>query len=229
MSAAAATALVPAPAAVAGVVAPYAVVAPYWKAYVVARPRGSTVPVSVAEVGLMRAAPPVVAAGAVVAADAAAGTAGTAEDSSRAAQAPRRVRTRIVMSGAFPVLASGNREECVRPVRPGRYRDGAMPTVEGLTLSYALYVLPPGRFPFRRWRWELWHGAYLVAAGWRTSEPAAERAVRAHAGDFGHRLFGLRPPPRGAAPGEPLRPGAAVLLQAGAVALTLVPRALEAV
>jgi hypothetical protein len=30
-----------------------------------------------------------------------------------------------------------------------------VPTVEGLQFSYALFPLPPGRFPFRRWRWEL--------------------------------------------------------------------------
>jgi len=113
---------------------------------------------------------------------------------------------------------------------PTRYRPVRMPTVEGLTLAYALYVLPPGRFPFRRWRWELWHGPRLVAAGWRTSRPAAERALRAHAGDFGHSLFGLHPPARetSSSPDEPWRPGAAVRLQAGAVALLLVPRALDA-
>jgi hypothetical protein len=103
-----------------------------------------------------------------------------------------------------------------------------MPTVEGLTLTYALYVLPPGRFPFRRWRWELWHGAQLVAAGWRTSRPAAERALRNYAAEFGHRLFGLRPPPRETHDAEPLRPGAAIRMQAGGVAFMLVPRALEA-
>lgn len=104
----------------------------------------------------------------------------------------------------------------------------AMPTVEGLTLTYALYALPPGRFPFHRWRWELWHGAQLVAAGWRTSPAAAERALRAYAAEFGHRLFGLRPPARdSAAHGEPLRPGAAVRMQAGGVAFMLVPRGLE--
>lgn len=103
-----------------------------------------------------------------------------------------------------------------------------MPTVEGLTLAYALHVLPPGRFPFRRWRWELWHGAQLVAAGWRTSETAAERALRGYATEFGHRLFGLRPPPREAVAGhERLRPGAAMRFDAGGVALTLVPRGLE--
>ena len=44
-----------------------------------------------------------------------------------------------------------------------------MPTVEGLQFAYALYALPPGRLPFGRWRWELWHGATMVAAGWRLS------------------------------------------------------------
>lgn len=102
-----------------------------------------------------------------------------------------------------------------------------MPTVEGLTLTYALYDLPPGRFPFRRWRWELWHGAQLVAAGWRTTPAAAERALRGYATEFGHRLFGLRPPPRTEVGGEPLRPGSALRMQAGGVAFTLVPRALE--
>jgi hypothetical protein len=103
-----------------------------------------------------------------------------------------------------------------------------MPTVEGLTLAYALYVLPPGRFPFRRWRWELWHGARLVAAGWRTSRPHAERALRRYAGDFAHTLFGLGPPRDDASPHEPFPPGASVRLQAGPVAMTLVPVAISA-
>src|SRR4051794_13603179 len=106
-----------------------------------------------------------------------------------------------------------------------------MPTVEGLTLNYALHELPPGRFPFIRQRWELWHGQRLLAAGWRTSRGEAERALRNYASDFGHRLFGLRPPPR-ELPGtkaDPWRPGAAVRLQVGAVAVQLVPRALEPV
>lgn len=101
-----------------------------------------------------------------------------------------------------------------------------MPTVEGVVVSYALYPLPPGRFPFTRWRWEVWHGASLIAAGWRTSRPAAERAVQKFGADFGHRLFGLRD--RAVPPDyQPLRPGAAVVLRAGAVTLQLVPRALE--
>jgi hypothetical protein len=103
-----------------------------------------------------------------------------------------------------------------------------VPTVEGLKLAYALYPLAPGGFPFRRWRWELWHGASLVAAGWRLSPGDAEHALWAYACRFGHRLFGLRPPdlerspdPRG------FRRGAAVRVDSGAMTCLLVPRALE--
>lgn len=101
-----------------------------------------------------------------------------------------------------------------------------MPTVEGLQFSYALHPLPPGRLPFRRWRWELWHGARLVAAGWRISRPQAARALRVHAADFGHRLFGL-PAPEPRAPAADLRPGAAERLSIGSITYRLVPRALD--
>ena len=105
-----------------------------------------------------------------------------------------------------------------------------MPTIEGLQFAYALYPLPPGRMPFRRWRWELWHGATLVAAGWRISRPQAGRALRTYAAEFGHRLFGLatppRPDPRAAADGD-IRPGAAMRLAIGSITCQLVPRALE--
>jgi len=84
-----------------------------------------------------------------------------------------------------------------------------MPTVEGLQFAYALYALPPGRLPFGRWRWELWHGATMVAAGWRLSRPQAGRALRLHAAEFGHKLFGLQAPAREAHTGAgDLRPGA---------------------
>jgi hypothetical protein len=104
-----------------------------------------------------------------------------------------------------------------------------LPTVEGLQFSYSLHPLPPGRLPFARWRWELWHGSTLVAAGWRLSRPQAGRALRVHATEFAHRLFGLPAPPRDPrAPGVDLRPGAAVRVAAGAITCRLVPRALEA-
>ena len=103
-----------------------------------------------------------------------------------------------------------------------------MPTVEGLQFGYALHEIPPGRLPFRRWRWELWHGATLVASGWRLARPDAGRALRVHASDFGHRLFGLPTPSREhpAAHGD-LRPGSAERLAIGPITCMLVPRALE--
>ena len=102
-----------------------------------------------------------------------------------------------------------------------------MPTIEGLRFSYALHPLPPGRLPFRRWRWELWHGATMVAAGWRISRPQAAGALREHAADFGHRLFGLPAPARDAKAGGDLRPGAAERVAVGPITCELIPRALD--
>jgi hypothetical protein len=103
-----------------------------------------------------------------------------------------------------------------------------VPTFEGLQFSYALHPLPPGRVPFRRWRWELWHGATLIAAGWRLSRPQAGRALRLSAAEFGHRLFGLPTPPREHPDaGGDLRPGTAERLAIGPITCMLVPRALE--
>jgi hypothetical protein len=64
---------------------------------------------------------------------------------------------------------------------------------EPTELSYVLHVLPSGRMPFRRWRWELWHGPQLLAAGWRLSVLHAQRALRAHAVRYAHRLRGVHP------------------------------------
>jgi hypothetical protein len=102
-----------------------------------------------------------------------------------------------------------------------------VPTVEGLQFAYALHPLPPGRLPFARWRWELWHGATMIAAGWRLSRPQAARALRLRAAEFGHRLFGLPAPREGAAGGGDLRPGTAERLAIGPIHCRLVPRALE--
>src|SRR4051812_49444810 len=98
-----------------------------------------------------------------------------------------------------------------------------MAIVEGLSFSYVVHELPRDRLPLRRWRFELWHGARLEAAGWRTSERDALRALHKHGSRVAHRMFGLRPPadgPRGAG----LRPGAAVRVQHGGVAVALLPR-----
>ena len=103
-----------------------------------------------------------------------------------------------------------------------------MPTVHGLEFAYSLYPLAPGRIPFNRWRWELWHGAHLVAAGWRLSRPDAGRALRLHAADYAHRLFGLPAPQRHdrLARGD-LHPGTTERVKIGPITALLVPRALE--
>jgi hypothetical protein len=105
-----------------------------------------------------------------------------------------------------------------------------VPTVHGLEFAYSLYVLPAGRFPFRRWRWELWHGSNLLAAGWRLSRPDAGRALRLYAAEHGHRLFGLPTPPRDdrTARGD-LTPGTTERVAIGSITALLVPRGLELV
>lgn len=105
-----------------------------------------------------------------------------------------------------------------------------VPTVHGLEYTYSLYTLPPGRLPFRRWRWELWHGANLLAAGWRLSRPDAGRALRLYAVEHGHRLFGLPAPPRDerTARGD-LRPGTTERIAIGPITAVLAPRGLDLV
>jgi len=65
--------------------------------------------------------------------------------------------------------------------------------LEPIELTYDLHLLPLGRFTFRRWRYELWHGPRLLSAGWRLSALHAQRALRAHALRYAHRLYGLSP------------------------------------
>ena len=94
------------------------------------------------------------------------------------------------------------------------------------TLLYALELLPPGRFPFRRWRWELWSGPLLLAAGWRTSERQAERALRTAAARVAHARLGLHPlrPEEAAAVTGSLALGRPARVVCGAVSCLLVPR-----
>jgi hypothetical protein len=103
-----------------------------------------------------------------------------------------------------------------------------VPIVEGLSFGYVLHELPRGRLPFRRWRFELWHGARLEAAGWRTTERDAARALRTHGSRVAHAMFGLRPPPGGSgATGPAFSSGSAVRVHDGGIAFSLVPRQLE--
>lgn len=91
-------------------------------------------------------------------------------------------------------------------------------------LHYALRAVPAGRLPFRRWRFELWHGPRLLATGWRTSEAHAERALRHAAARVAHRMRGLHLlHPDAATQSQPLRPGAVARVRCGAVSCLLVP------
>lgn len=64
--------------------------------------------------------------------------------------------------------------------------------MEPLVLAYAIRALPPSALG-RRWRWELWDGAVLLAAGWRFSETRARQAVDVAAGRHLHRVTGVAP------------------------------------
>jgi hypothetical protein len=94
--------------------------------------------------------------------------------------------------------------------------------------GYAMHELPPGRYGFRRWRWELWEGATLLAAGWRLTREHAERALRTNASARSHARLGLRPlrPEQATAVGRFLSP-APVRVELGSVVCLLVPRGQE--
>jgi hypothetical protein len=96
-----------------------------------------------------------------------------------------------------------------------------------LAFEYAFRQLPLGRFTFRRWRWELWHGAVLRASGWRTSPAKAEHALRTAATYWAHEAMGLRAlrPDRSRAHGR--FDGGVVRVECGAVACVLMPRGEE--
>jgi hypothetical protein len=99
--------------------------------------------------------------------------------------------------------------------------------IEPIELTYDLHVLPSGRIPFRRWRWELWHGPQLLAAGWRLGVLHAQRALGAHAVRYAHRLHGVHPlRPDAAHPGETAWGGRRVALTWGDIQIVLSPRAL---
>jgi hypothetical protein len=91
--------------------------------------------------------------------------------------------------------------------------------------EYDLRELPPGRVPFRRWRFELWHRGVLLRSGWRIAPADAERALRAAASRRAHAMIGVRPlRPEAARPDVAFTPGATVRLDCGAVSCLLEPR-----
>ena len=96
------------------------------------------------------------------------------------------------------------------------------------TFEYDLRELPPGRVPFRRWRWELWHRGALMRCGWRITPDDADRALRSAASRRAHDLVGLKPlRPESARANGPLGPRATVTLDCGAVRCVLAPRRFE--
>ena len=93
------------------------------------------------------------------------------------------------------------------------------------SFEYDLRELPPGRVPFRRWRYALWDGSRLVRSGWRVSPRDAERALRVAASQRAHAAIGVKPlRPESARPLGPFGPGAVVRLDCGAVTCVLAPR-----
>jgi hypothetical protein len=100
--------------------------------------------------------------------------------------------------------------------------------LEPIELTYELHVTPRGRTAFRRWRYELWQGPQLLAAGWRLSALHAQRALRSQAIRHAHRLHGLhalhpdRTPPVEEAPWS----GRRVAVESGDLRVMLTPRAL---
>ncbi|HET8980969.1 MAG TPA: hypothetical protein VFN87_22640 [Solirubrobacteraceae bacterium] len=99
---------------------------------------------------------------------------------------------------------------------------------EPIELTYALHLLPVGRIAFRRWRWELWHGPQLLAAGWRLNVLHAQRALRVHAVRHAHRLHGVHPLRPDAVPAarETTWSGRRVAVDWGDLRVVLTPRAL---
>ena len=98
-------------------------------------------------------------------------------------------------------------------------------TAASPSFEYALRELPPGRVPFRRWRWELWHRGLLLRCGWRVTPHDAERALRVAAARRAHDLVGVRPlRPETARPSPPFERGTTVTLDCGAVTCVLEPR-----
>jgi hypothetical protein len=94
-----------------------------------------------------------------------------------------------------------------------------------IELDYVITLLPPGRFPFRRWRWELWSGQQLLATGWRMNVLHAQRALRAYATRHAHRLHGLHPLRPEAGPAfEGEWRGRRVTLEYGDLRVELIPR-----
>lgn len=97
---------------------------------------------------------------------------------------------------------------------------------EALAFEYDLRPLPRGPLAFTRWRWELWHGTVLRAAGWRTSPGDAELALCRAASYWAHAALGVHAlRPERARASRSFAPGAMVRVDCGGFFCVLAPRA----
>jgi len=95
------------------------------------------------------------------------------------------------------------------------------------TFSYVVEPMPPSPLG-RRWRWRLYRGERLLAAGWHYGERQALRALRIATSRAAHELAGLIAlrPERVATDGR-FFAGATVELTIGPLRCVLTPRAVE--
>src|SRR4051794_30518919 len=90
--------------------------------------------------------------------------------------------------------------------------------------SYTVEPMPPSRIG-RRWRWALFRGDRLLAAGWRLSERAALHGIRTAAARAAHEAAGVRVlRPERVWPDARFRAGMTAQLRAGDIACVLAPR-----
>ena len=93
--------------------------------------------------------------------------------------------------------------------------------------QYVVEPLPPSRVG-RRWRWQLWRGERLVAAGWNIGERPAHTALGRAASRAAHELAGVIPlRPERTIADPPRFAGTRVRVAGEAAGCLLVPRALE--
>jgi hypothetical protein len=92
------------------------------------------------------------------------------------------------------------------------------------TFSYLIEPLPPSPLG-RRWRWQLYRGERMLAAGWHYGERQALGALRTAASRSAHELAGLTAlRPERATTDRRFFPGATVHVVSGALRCVLTPR-----
>lgn len=96
------------------------------------------------------------------------------------------------------------------------------------TFSYTIEPLPPNQLG-RRWRWQLYRGERLLAAGWHYGQRQALGALRTAASRAIHELAGVTAlRPERATTDRRFLAGATVQVRSGPLRCLLVPRADEA-